>query len=240
MTKGFCREHGISISTFYQWKQNYGGMNAQHLKELKALASMQNEISQFYQGLVLVRGWHPETYKSLYNKVIKNMKLNHEGVQYGTIQAIREAENNWGVLGMAGETAAMIAAEGLFPVDAGRITPKGVTQKSNINPSSYEDAIAAENLRSYRRADIYVDCSDLASSYNKMYKGGYILEIKPASGRWLNGIEYGKKETFTYHQVYVKGGYVYDPMYSGTPIKTKDYIKIYQKMNPQGIKLQRQ
>ncbi|SHL92421.1 hypothetical protein SAMN05444360_1065 [Chryseobacterium carnipullorum] len=56
----------------------------------------------------------------IYNKVIKNLKLNHEGVQYGAVQAIREAENNWGVLGMAGEAAAMVAAEGLFPVNAGK------------------------------------------------------------------------------------------------------------------------
>lgn len=82
---------------------------------------MQNEISQFYQGLVLVRGWDKKTYDGLYRKVIKNLKLNYEGVQYGTFQAIREAENNWGVLGMSGEVATMIMAEGLFPVNAGKI-----------------------------------------------------------------------------------------------------------------------
>jgi len=216
---------------------NYAGS---HNMTLGQMASMQNEISQFYQGLVLVRGWDKGTYEGLYTKVIKNLKLNHEGVQYGTGQAIKEAENNWGVLGMAGEVSAMIAAEGLFPVNAGKIKPRGIKLSSNVNPSTYEDAIASEILRDNRAANTYIDCSELASGYNRMYKGGYVLEITPASGKWLNGIEYGKKETFTYHQVYVKGNYVYDPMYSGTPIRTKDYIKAYQKMNPQGIKLQRQ
>jgi putative transposase len=36
-TRDICREHGISAPTFYQWKQKYGGMDAQHLKELKSL-----------------------------------------------------------------------------------------------------------------------------------------------------------------------------------------------------------
>ncbi|MBB4808265.1 hypothetical protein HNP38_003607 [Chryseobacterium defluvii] len=217
---------------------NYAGS---HNMTLGQMASMQNEISQFYQGLVLVRGWDKATYNGLYNKVIRNLKLNHEGVQYGTIQAIREAENNWGVLGMCGEAAVMVAAEGLFPVNVGKIKPRGVKPSSNVNPSTYEDAIATETLRDNRIANRDIDCSELASGFNKKFKGGYILEITPTgNGGWLNGLEYGKKDVFRYHQVYVKGGYVYDPMYSGTPIRTKDYIKIYQKMNPQGIKLQRQ
>lgn len=36
-TRDICCEHGISAPTFYQWKQKYGGMDAQHLKELNAL-----------------------------------------------------------------------------------------------------------------------------------------------------------------------------------------------------------
>ncbi|NBY41341.1 MAG: hypothetical protein EBQ66_10770, partial [Flavobacteriia bacterium] len=30
-----CREYGISAPTFYSWKQKYGGMDAQQLKELR-------------------------------------------------------------------------------------------------------------------------------------------------------------------------------------------------------------
>lgn len=32
-----CREHGVSQPTFYQWKAKYGGMQANDLKELRAL-----------------------------------------------------------------------------------------------------------------------------------------------------------------------------------------------------------
>lgn len=35
--KDLCREHGIAVPTFYSWKRKYGGMNAQQLKELKAI-----------------------------------------------------------------------------------------------------------------------------------------------------------------------------------------------------------
>ncbi|MDV7696785.1 hypothetical protein N6B72_07630 [Chryseobacterium soli] len=95
-----------------------------HNMTLGQMASMQNEISQFYQGLGLVKGWHKETYEELNSKVIKNLKLNHEGVQYGTVKAIKEAENNWGILGMAGETAAFIMTEGLMPTTPTSKGPK--------------------------------------------------------------------------------------------------------------------
>ena len=36
-TYDICLENGIEASTFIQWKQKYGGVAAQHLKELKAL-----------------------------------------------------------------------------------------------------------------------------------------------------------------------------------------------------------
>jgi hypothetical protein len=127
---------------------NYAGS---HNMTLGQMTSMQNEISQFYQGLVLVRGWDKGTYEGLYNKVIKNVKLNHEGVQYGTVQAIREADNNWGVMAMSGEAAAMIAAEGLFPVNAGK-GPK----PPHSSAAYYDDILSAsftiKNLESFRGA----------------------------------------------------------------------------------------
>jgi len=32
-----CRKHGISDATYYNWKSNYGGMEASDLKRMKKL-----------------------------------------------------------------------------------------------------------------------------------------------------------------------------------------------------------
>ncbi|OIN55610.1 hypothetical protein [Arsenicibacter rosenii] len=103
----------------------------------------------------------------------------------------------------------------------------------------WDRKIAEELSRFNKLANIRLDCSDIASSFNQTFNGGYIMEITPKTGRWLNGIEYGAKSSFQYHQVFVKGKYVYDPMYSSSPIKTSDFIKAYQSMNPTGIKILR-
>jgi putative transposase len=39
-TADLCREHGISASTFYGWKQKFGGMDVSEAQRLKA---MENE-----------------------------------------------------------------------------------------------------------------------------------------------------------------------------------------------------
>lgn len=35
--KEICREYGISDATYYNWKSNYGGMEASDVKRLKEL-----------------------------------------------------------------------------------------------------------------------------------------------------------------------------------------------------------
>lgn len=52
-TKDICREYGISAPTFYQWKQKYGGMDAQHLKELKALQEENSRLKRMFADLSL-------------------------------------------------------------------------------------------------------------------------------------------------------------------------------------------
>ncbi len=32
-----CRRHGISVQTFYRWKQKYGGLDSDDARRLKAL-----------------------------------------------------------------------------------------------------------------------------------------------------------------------------------------------------------
>ncbi|WP_183044054.1 RHS repeat domain-containing protein [Sphingobacterium siyangense] len=103
------------------------------------------------------------------------------------------------------------------------------------------DASAAEDLMSRSTAiESELDCSDIASRMNTAHSGGYILELTPKVGKWMKGVEYGEKNVdFMYHQVFVKGQYVFDPMFGKKPILTSDFIKAYQSMNPKGIKLKR-
>ncbi|WP_422351070.1 transposase [Flagellimonas sp.] len=44
--KELCKEHGISASTFYNWKGKNGGMDASQLKKLK---QMEAELSRYKQ-----------------------------------------------------------------------------------------------------------------------------------------------------------------------------------------------
>lgn len=52
-TKDICREYGIAVPTFYSWKQKYGGMDAQQLKELKALQDENARLKRMYADLSL-------------------------------------------------------------------------------------------------------------------------------------------------------------------------------------------
>lgn len=52
-TKDLCREYGIAAPTFYNWKRKYGGMDAQQLKELKALQEENRRLKHMYADLSL-------------------------------------------------------------------------------------------------------------------------------------------------------------------------------------------
>jgi putative transposase len=52
-TKDICREYGIAVPTFYSWKQKYGGMDAQQLKELKSLQEENARLKRMYADLSL-------------------------------------------------------------------------------------------------------------------------------------------------------------------------------------------
>jgi len=52
-TRDICHEHSITASTFYQWKQKYGGMDAQHSKELKALQEVNSRLKRMFGDLSL-------------------------------------------------------------------------------------------------------------------------------------------------------------------------------------------
>jgi putative transposase len=49
-----CREHGISIPTFHNWKSKYSGMNVNQLKKLKELEADHSRLKKMYAELSLV------------------------------------------------------------------------------------------------------------------------------------------------------------------------------------------
>ncbi len=50
-----CREHGISPSTYYQWKSKYGGLEASELKRIKELEAENAELKRMYAESSLER-----------------------------------------------------------------------------------------------------------------------------------------------------------------------------------------
>lgn len=49
-----CREHGISIPTFHNWKSKYSGMEVNQLKKLKELEADHIRLKKMYAELSLV------------------------------------------------------------------------------------------------------------------------------------------------------------------------------------------
>ena len=43
-----CREHGISIATFYKWRSKYGGMDTSMMKRLKELEDENRRFKKMY------------------------------------------------------------------------------------------------------------------------------------------------------------------------------------------------
>jgi putative transposase len=52
--KDICRQAGISVPTYYQWKCKYGGLEASDLKRVKELESENSKLKRMYAELALV------------------------------------------------------------------------------------------------------------------------------------------------------------------------------------------
>ena len=48
-----CREHEIAQTTYYKWKQKYGGMQASDIKRLRELEEENRKLKQMYAVLSL-------------------------------------------------------------------------------------------------------------------------------------------------------------------------------------------
>lgn len=51
--KDVCRQAGISLATYYQWKSKYGGMDASDLKRVKELEAENARLKRLYADLAL-------------------------------------------------------------------------------------------------------------------------------------------------------------------------------------------
>ena len=51
--KEVCRQAGISVASYYQWKSKYGGMEASDLKRVKELEAENGRLKRMYAELAL-------------------------------------------------------------------------------------------------------------------------------------------------------------------------------------------
>ena len=51
--KDICRKYGIGHSTFYKWREKYGGMEASDVRRLKELEEENRRLKQMYAELSL-------------------------------------------------------------------------------------------------------------------------------------------------------------------------------------------
>jgi putative transposase len=51
--KDLCRQAGISVATYYQWKSKYGGLEASELRRVKDLEAENAKLKRMYAELTL-------------------------------------------------------------------------------------------------------------------------------------------------------------------------------------------
>jgi len=49
--KDVCRQAGISVATYYQWKSKYGGLEASELRRVKELEAENAQLKRMYAEL---------------------------------------------------------------------------------------------------------------------------------------------------------------------------------------------
>tara|TARA_B000000441_G_C21626844_1_gene280978 strand:- start:256 stop:570 length:315 start_codon:yes stop_codon:yes gene_type:complete len=60
-----CRKYGVAQSTFYKWREKYGGMEASDVKRLKELEEENRRLKQMYADLSLHAKMQEEVIKKL-------------------------------------------------------------------------------------------------------------------------------------------------------------------------------
>lgn len=60
-----CRKYGIGNSTFYKWREKYGGMEASDVRRLKELEEENRRLKQMYADLSLKSQMQEDIIKKL-------------------------------------------------------------------------------------------------------------------------------------------------------------------------------
>ncbi|WP_100137475.1 transposase [Snodgrassella alvi] len=63
--KELCRKYGTGNSTFYKWRDKYGGMETSDIKRLKELEAENRKLKQMFAELSLKSQLQEETIKKL-------------------------------------------------------------------------------------------------------------------------------------------------------------------------------
>ena len=63
--KDLCRKYGIGNSTFYKWREKYGGMEASDVRRLKELEEENRRLKQMYADLRLKSQMQEDIIKKL-------------------------------------------------------------------------------------------------------------------------------------------------------------------------------
>lgn len=63
--KDICRKYGIGNSTFYKWREKYGGMEASDVRRLKELEEENRRLKQMYAELSLKSQMQEDIIKKL-------------------------------------------------------------------------------------------------------------------------------------------------------------------------------
>ncbi|OCG44984.1 transposase, partial [Gilliamella sp. Choc4-2] len=63
--KELCRKYGMGNSTFYKWREKYGGMETSDIKRLKELEAENLKLKQMFAELSLKSQLQEEIIKKL-------------------------------------------------------------------------------------------------------------------------------------------------------------------------------
>ncbi|OCG42263.1 transposase [Gilliamella sp. Fer1-1] len=63
--KELCRQYGMGNSTFYKWREKYGGMEMSDIKRLKELEAENRKLKQMFAELSLKSQLQEEIIKKL-------------------------------------------------------------------------------------------------------------------------------------------------------------------------------